>query len=496
MNDGVDVAALTLDALEDRLASLASQIAAAECDFLLALAEFEQREGWGRSGMKSAAAWLSWRTGMRLGVARDRVRVARALQRLPLITDAFRAGRLSYCKVRALARVATAPTEAVLLEIALGATGAQLETICRQWRRTLIGEQAASRHLRRGVTRREEADGSVTYTVRVAPEDAAVVDAALAAGREQLTDDGGRPVETPEETRLAEAIGAGAPLSRVDADVLVLIAETFLAANAETLPEGRTHVIVHADLDALAEAAALEAGAEPVEADTPAAPSQPSDDAEGTPVWQRTRATRPPACRTSDGTVISASTVMRMLCSSTSQLLVSARDGRPLDLARTRRHASAQQRIALAERDHGCRFPGCTQTRRLVPHHSVYWSRGGGTDLDLLVLLCPTHHRAVHELGYRVTALGGGRFRFVRPDGVTLPESGVMGANTPDNVTPLPPRDPWTIAPLWGGERLDLGLLIGGLADTTLIRAGHIPRDISYRDLDETLRAAAQWPAA
>ena len=43
--------------------------------------------------------------------AREHVRVARALPGLPLVRDAFAHGELSYTKVRALTRVATAENE-------------------------------------------------------------------------------------------------------------------------------------------------------------------------------------------------------------------------------------------------------------------------------------------------------------------------------------------------------------------------------------------------
>jgi hypothetical protein len=52
-------------------------------------------------GVKSMAHWLNWRCGIALGSARERVRVARALPSLPLISQAFECGSLSYSKVRA-----------------------------------------------------------------------------------------------------------------------------------------------------------------------------------------------------------------------------------------------------------------------------------------------------------------------------------------------------------------------------------------------------------
>ena len=64
------------------------------------LREFDQGRGW-TNGFLSCAHWLNWRTGIDLGAAREKVRVARALSGLPLISDALRRGTISYAKVRA-----------------------------------------------------------------------------------------------------------------------------------------------------------------------------------------------------------------------------------------------------------------------------------------------------------------------------------------------------------------------------------------------------------
>src|SRR6478752_3073082 len=128
------LAALTDKALEEELASFAASIAAVEAQFLDHVVELDVRGLWARQGARSAAHWLSWRLGLRLNAARERVRVAHALLHLPAISASFHRGELSYCKVRALTRVATPASEDQLLEIALGATGAQLERVTRAWR--------------------------------------------------------------------------------------------------------------------------------------------------------------------------------------------------------------------------------------------------------------------------------------------------------------------------------------------------------------------------
>ncbi len=85
--------------------------------------EFDERSGW-NTGFRSCAHWLNWRTGLELGAAREKVRVAKALGELPRLSEAMRCGDLSYSKVRALTRVATADNEIELLEFARAGTAA------------------------------------------------------------------------------------------------------------------------------------------------------------------------------------------------------------------------------------------------------------------------------------------------------------------------------------------------------------------------------------
>jgi hypothetical protein len=96
-----------LDRLGDRIAELAAHLHAATYRLLVPLREFDAREGWAGVGFRSCAHWLSWRTGIAPGAAREKVRAARALGALPAVADAMRRGELSFAKVRAITRVAT-----------------------------------------------------------------------------------------------------------------------------------------------------------------------------------------------------------------------------------------------------------------------------------------------------------------------------------------------------------------------------------------------------
>src|SRR2546425_8619101 len=106
--DSVDSTAL--DRLGDEIAELSAHLEAATARLLDLIREFDASGGW-NSGFSSCAAWLSWRVGLDLGAARERVRVARALANLPRLAQALARGELSYAKVRALTRVATPGTE-------------------------------------------------------------------------------------------------------------------------------------------------------------------------------------------------------------------------------------------------------------------------------------------------------------------------------------------------------------------------------------------------
>jgi hypothetical protein len=69
-----------------------------------------------------------------------------------------------------------------------------------------------------------------------------------------------------------------------------------------------------------------------------------------------------------------------------------------LDQGRSQRLFTPAQRITLAERDHGCVYPGCDRPPGWCEaHHLDHWARDDGpTTVDNGALLCAFHHREVH----------------------------------------------------------------------------------------------------
>ena len=399
----------SIDELASEICTLAGHINAANHRWLTLIAEFDQRSGWNDGGSQSCAHWLNWKCGMAMGAAREKVRVARALEKLPKVTAAMASGSLSYSKAREITRVATAETEEYLLMIAEHGTASHVENLVRAYRRCQDAEELsreARQQQSRSVTCRWDDAGSLIMTCRVPAEAGAKIQKALDLALEDV------PAGTSPER---------IPFSVRRADALALIAESFLAHGAMEVRGTDCHqIVVHVAEETLRDRKAV-------------------------------------CCEFEDGPSMAAETARRFACDASVVHLTENEDGEPLNVGRKTRTISAPLRRVLNARDKGCRFPGCANKRYIDAHHVVHWANGGETKPSNLVSLCRFHHRAVHEGGFRIEMLDDGALRFVKPDGEAV-----------DNVAPgytQPPGD-WTKMPegktnnRWRGEKMDLDLAI------------------------------------
>jgi hypothetical protein len=366
----------------------AVRLAAATAAWLRLIAEFDERDGWHCPGVLSCAHWLAWQCGLSPGAAREHVRTARALQRLPLIDAAFADGRLSYSKVRALTRIAEPDTEASLLEVALELTASQVERTVRQWRRAdrlAAGEQPPED--RQTFDYWWDETGMLNVTLRLPTEEGAAfitsIDSQVerAARRERAQEKKARAgrgepepgdddVRSPRERTTARRIAA-----------LATLAEAAVHVDRRAGDPPRREVVVHVDAAVVA------------------------DDAAGGRAYIE------------GGPALSGATVRRMLCEATVVTMLE-RDREPLALGRRKRRATKAQRRALLRRDGACARPGCPEARieRLHAHHMQHWLFGGRTDIGNLVLLCDRDHGLVHELDL-VMARRDGVLVVTDPDG-------------------------------------------------------------------------------
>lgn len=104
---------------------------------------------------------------------------------------------------------------------------------------------------------------------------------------------------------------------------------------------------------------------------------------------------------------VSTETVERLRCSG-SVTPITVRDGQPLDVGREQRLYTQRQRVALAVRDGGCRWPGCDRPPSWTEaHHINHWARDGGrTDVADGILLCRDHHLLAHNNHWEITRDG------------------------------------------------------------------------------------------
>ena len=497
-----------LERLADRIAELSARIQAATYELLVLIREFDERTGW--SGCTSCAHWLSWRTGLAPGAAREHVRVARALGNLPKLSDAMRRGIVSYSKVRAVTRVAAPETEQALLDVALCGTAAHVEQIVRGWRRVdRLAEQAEDqrRHETRSLRTWVDDDGMVVVRGRLTPEVGAVLRRALEAACDQARSNASSgPDARPDavahgsdasvDAATSATAGELAPtFAQRQADAMGVIAESALAGGLDRGTAGdRYQVVVHVDADALVEKSDVPAGTSAASY----APGRPGGVAqmsagsalgegnvrraqlrtsarcsEKAPATSAASALSAPSQTVLDeagGIHVAPETARRVACDSATVTMRHGPGGEILDVGRRTRTISPALRRALASRDGQCRFPGC-QNRRCDSHHVQHWADGGATALDNLVLLCRRHHRSVHEEGFSVTLDASGDVRFVRPDGRPLAAAPQAPAWTGVPLAPTNERldrednaiGPNTATPAWRGERLDVAWAVGVL---------------------------------
>jgi len=363
----------SLDQLETDIISLSSHINSMEYEFLVLLREFDLRQGWKPYLFNNCAEWLNMKCGIAPGTAREKLRVANALFDLPQTSTAFQKGDLSYSKARALSRIATSTTEEHLLDFALKTTAASVDRHCMELRnvqRHTSTQDANRLHHNRYLSCSPHSDGSVTLSVELPKETAALVMKALEMAVPQLE---ARDVYEGEEEN------APCDLLKQQADALVELARSYLAGGNDNKSCTADHyqVTVHVDENALRGASDAESKSDlPIE------------------------------------------TVRRLCCDSS--LVISADDdsGKTKDLSRKHRVVHPSLRRKLLSRDKGCRFPGCTHEKWLTAHHVVHWADGGETAAENLVMLCSKHHRLLHEGGFEIKPGASGQWHFRNASGM------------------------------------------------------------------------------
>ncbi|MGI9627545.1 MAG: DUF222 domain-containing protein [Longimicrobiales bacterium] len=373
--------------LGERCAKTYMQADALHYQAMVLLAEFDERQGYADSSFPSTADWLAWRVGIHINAARERVRTARALQTLPQTSAAMENGELSYTKVRALTRVAQPENEETLLEFARAGSAAKLERMVRGYRTMDRSSEITAeerRHQRRAFSAFVDEDGMVVVRGRLDPEAGALLMRAIdQAGDVLFKED----ADVEPEHRRADAVGLICSKA-----MKVGFGDEGSGSKAE-----RYQVVLHVEPDTL------------------------------------NSNEEPGMSELADGTRVSAETSRRVACDCSVVPVTRGENGSVLDVGRRSRTIPPSLRRALEARDRGCRFPGCG-VRYTDGHHVVHWADGGETNLRNVMLLCPRHHRAVHE-GGRVCMDKDRNVVFFEKNGRTLFDAPSEGGGVAEAAT-------------------------------------------------------------
>ena len=382
--DALGTAALALE-----IAKLASFQNASDFKMLTYIRLFDAQHGWAEDGAVSCAQWLAWRVGWGLKAARERLRVAKALEYLPKISEAFRLGTLSYSKVRSMTRVASPDNEDYLLNISLNGTAVHVDKLVRKVRRAFQAQEVAQSHVRyesRSLHTYVDDNGMLVVRAVLPPEEGERFLKSIDAFRDDTP-----PPPTNEERHEAPHSSIRpqrASMAQRNADALLTMAECALKNDSTASGADRYQVVLHIDKDG--------AGFE-------------------------------------DGRQATDVALSRILCDSSQVLVTEDRAGNPLHVGRKTRRISSSLRRALRRRESVCQFPGCTHTRFLHAHHVHHWARGGKTDIENMLNLCTRHHHDVHEGRYEIRPRSpqehqkhGSRWRFFAPNGSEIHIAGKL----------------------------------------------------------------------
>jgi len=217
-----------VEQLEAAICGLARKLNSTTHRMLELIRDFDDRCGWAKWGHKSCAEWLQWRCQISLSAAREQVRTAQALRRLPKLSAALADGELSYTKVRALTRVATEQDEELLLAYARRASAQDVEDRVRQMRNTApeSAEQARRAWERRSLTvLRKPNRGTFLISIEVPEADGEIVVRAI----ERAIASGDVAVGEDHFTAHGEDRSATDGWCAQQADAIVAVAKAYLA---------------------------------------------------------------------------------------------------------------------------------------------------------------------------------------------------------------------------------------------------------------------------
>jgi hypothetical protein len=299
--------------------------------------EADDDDDWRAAGCSSSAQWLAQISSSDHRTAQQITRTSSALRRLPALDHALSTGALSLDQVAAAAEFATPGTDAELARVAVGKAPSAIAIAARTLAPPAVEDDQElyqRRSLSMSWTRGRR---ELCFSGRLPLEQGAIFEQAIWS------------IAKPQRAADKQT-GTLLDWQQSAADALVTLARQSRDADGG-VTRSPTTLIVHLSDDA----PPLLEGAGP----------------------------------------LSPETAERLTCDA--RRLTIKPSGRDLVHSRVARCASYAQQRALHKRSTHCQYPGCTAARELEAHHVVPVECGGRTELDNLILLCPRHHKLLHD---------------------------------------------------------------------------------------------------
>ena len=343
LGERVEVAALSDVELIERMTMLGGERCRAEARLAETAAEMHRR-----LGGRGAAALMRERLNVSSRQATADVELAARLGEFPATLAAWRAGEITVGHARVIARVGADPEHAdepALLEMA---RGYPVDMFARMTRQYMSTQDSSAEHSRQRQNRWaslvQDPDGSWR----------------LSAYYDHST---GKRISMAFEQMVRTYRNGEGPHERVTYQQRRADALANLITGEGAFGRPKTTLLVIADYDAAS------------------------------------RELRD--LRYDDGLPVPADQIARIAAEAKILPTVFSAEGDPLWLGRTQRDATAGQRMVLAARDGGC-VNCASPTERCEPHHIVWYSKDGTTDIDNLALLCERCHHLIHDDGWQL----------------------------------------------------------------------------------------------
>ena len=372
---------------QDRVIALVGQTNLLAAQIVDVIVEVLDADAWGGGGgLRTPEHWVAWRTGYSPARSERLVRIARRIQDLPECVALFRSGQLTEDAMGLIARKAPTERDRELAELAPSLMHTQLTRILKH----LPDQNPPDPKPEpvRQVTVGFRDDGWWEGHQVLPPDEGAIAQKAMEAARNDVFHE--REPDADPTVR--------GPVTWADA--FTRLCDTALDALDPNSRRGeargeRAQVIIHLNG---------------------------RSDGDGT-------------ARIHLGPQLPDPLRRYLCCDAKVRAVIENTDGALLGISPLEPTVNPRLRVIIEDRDRGCRYPGCSQTRWIQIHHLIHREDGGPTIASNLCSLCPYHHRLHHQGAYTITG------NPEQPDGLRFTDH--WGRNIgPPHHGPLAPPPP------------------------------------------------------